>query len=104
MESGLGAIHWLHGLEDYFEFAKDEEAKKYVEFILKLTYAKNPVIKPTDDGSMEEFVYALRKISTAPVLDVLYKYYREGYDPEPLQDAFGRGQVQSKIWLATELS
>lgn len=102
-ESSLGAIHWLHGLEDYFEFAKDEESKKYVEFILKLIYADNPVIETTEAGSMEEFVYTLRKFSSAPILNTLYKYYREGYDPIPLQDAFSRGQVQSKIWLATEL-
>lgn len=103
-ESSLGAVHWLHGLEDYFEFAKDEESKKYVEFILKLIYADSPVIGTTETGSMEEFVYTLRKFSSAPILNTLYKYYREGYDPIPLQDAFSRGQVQSKIWLATELS
>jgi hypothetical protein len=103
-ESSLGPVHWLHGLEDYFEFTKDTESKKYVEFILKLVYANNPVIATTETGSMEEFVYALRKFATAPILDVLYKYYREGYDPVPLQDAFSRGQVQSKIWLATELA
>lgn len=103
-ESSLGPVHWLHGLEDYFEFSKDEQSKKYVEFILKLIYADKPVIQTTETGSMEEFVYALRKFSDAPILNVLYKYYREGYDPAPLQDAFSRGQVQSKIWLATELA
>lgn len=103
-ESSLGPIHWLHGLEDYFEFVNDETSKKYVEFLLKLVYANNPVITTTATGSMEEFVYALRKFADAPILNVLYKYYREGYDPVPLQDAFSRGQVQSKIWLATELA
>lgn len=103
-ESSLGPVHWLHGLEDYFNFAKDIDSKKYVEFILRLVYADKPVIETTEIGSMEEFVYTLRKFADAPILNVLYKYYREGYDPVPLQDAFSRGQVQSKIWLATELA
>ncbi len=103
-ESSLGSVHWLHGLEDYFEFTKDKQSKQFVEFILKLVYANVPVISTTEDGSMEEFVYTLRKFANAPILDILYKYYRAGYDPVPLQDAFSRGQVQSKIWLATELA
>jgi hypothetical protein len=45
----------------------------------------------------------LRKFSNSPMMDVLYKYYREGHEPLALQDAFSRGQVQSKIWLTTEL-
>lgn len=104
MESGLGAIHWLHGLEDYFEFTKDKESNQFVKFLLKLLYADNPTITTTDNSSMEEFVYTLRKFTSPDILDVLYKYYREGYDPLALQDAFSRGQVQSKIWLVQELS
>lgn len=103
-ESSLGPVHWLHGLEDYFEFTKDTQSKQFVEFILKLVYADNPVIKTTEAGSMEEFVYTLRKFADAPILDTFYKYYREGYNPIPLQDAFSRGQVQSKIWLVSELA
>lgn len=104
MESGLGAIHWLHGLEDYFEFTNDNNSNQFVKFLLKLLYADNPTIITTDESSMEEFVYTLRKFAESNVLDILYKYYREGYDPLPLQDAFSRGQVQSKIWLAKELA
>jgi len=104
MESGLGAIHWLHGLEDYFEFTRDVDSGHLVKFLLKLLYADNPTITTTDNSSMEEFVYTLRKFARSDILDILYKYYRERYDPLAIQDAFSRGQVQSKIWLATELA
>jgi hypothetical protein len=104
MEAGLGAIHWLHGLEDYFESTGDEDSNQFVKFLLKLLYADNPTITTTDTSSMEEFVYTLRKFAQSNILDLLYKYYREGYDPLQLQDAFSRGQVQSKIWLARELA
>lgn len=104
MESSLGSIHWLHGLEDYFEFINDNESKQFVRFLLKLLYADKPTIVVNEESSMEEFIYTLRKFSNSPMMDVLYKYYREGHEPLALQDAFSRGQVQSKIWLATELS
>jgi len=103
MESGLGAIHWLHGLEDYFEFVHDDESKQFVRFLLKLLYADKPTIVTNDESSMEEFIYTLRKFSKSGMLDILYKYYREEHDPLALQDAFSRGQVQSKVWLTKEL-
>ena len=103
MESDLGAIHWLHGLEDYFEFTCDDDSKQFVRFLLKLLYADNPTITANNESSMEEFIYTLRKFAQSPILDILYKYYREGNDPLALQDAFSRGQVQSKIWLVEEL-
>ncbi len=104
MEAGLGALHWLHGLEDYFEFTDNKESNQFVRFLLKLLYADNPTITTTDNSSMEEFVYTLRKFTQSDILDILYKYYRQGHDPVAIQDAFSRGQVQSKVWLATELA
>ena len=104
MENGIGHVHWLHGLTDYFEFTGEQEPKKFVEFILKLLYADNPVITTTEESGMSEFVHTLRKYVSSDIIDVLYKYYREGYDPMPLQDAFSRGQVNSKIWLTEELA
>jgi hypothetical protein len=103
MENGLGHVHWLHGLTDYFEFTNEQESKHFVEFLLKLLYADKPVIKTTDESGMSEFIHTLRKYANSAIIDVLYKYYREGYDPLVLQDAFSRGQVQSKIWLTEEL-
>ena len=104
MEAGLGSVHWLHGLEDYFEFSGDTNSNQFVKFLLKLLYADNPTITTTDNSSMEEFIYTLRKFVHSDIIDVLYKYYREGHDPTALQDAFSRGQVQSKIWLVNELA
>lgn len=103
-ENSAGALQWLHGLEDYFEFTNNEDSNRYVQFLLKLLYANNPTIATTEHSSMEEFVYTLRKFTNSSMLDILYKYYRAGYNTIPLQDAFSRGQVQSKIWLATELA
>jgi len=104
MENNLGSISWLHGLQDYFEFVKDDESKKYIDFILKLSYADSPTIKIDDSASMAEFVYTLRKFSSSNILDIFYKYYRYENDTTSLTDAFSRGQVLSKIWLVTELS
>lgn len=101
--SSKDAIGWLHGLEDFFEFSQDLESKQYIQFLLKLLYADNPVIATTDNGGMIEFISTLRKFASGPIIDMLYKYYREGNNPLALQDAYSRGQVQSKIWLTTEL-
>lgn len=103
-ESSLGPIHWLHGLEDYFEFSKDTESKKFVEFIIKLSYATDPIFKLSDTGSLHEFLFRLRQYAPAPMLETLAKFIRDGYNTEHLVDAFSRGQVKSKIWLATELA
>lgn len=103
-EKNLSLLQSLHGLQDYFEFTNDLENKKFVDFLLKLFYADKPIIQETTDSCLEEFVYTLKKFVDAKVIDMFYKYYREGYDPASLADAFSRGQVQSKIWLATELS
>jgi hypothetical protein len=104
-ESSLGALHWLHGLEDYFEFTGDLHAKQYVRFMLSLLYNNNPVIKVTDNGSMEEFIHTLRKFVNNTLVESIQKYYRnKDQDPKVLEDAFSRGQVNSKIWLAKELA
>jgi len=39
-----------------------------------------------------------------PIFKIINKYYREQHKPAALQDAFSRGQVNSKIWLVNELS
>jgi hypothetical protein len=104
MESGLGPLQWLHGLEEYFEFIQDKESRQLVQFLIKLLYANNPVIKTTDDASMEEFMYTFSKFSSAPVVEKFRRYYYAGHSLLSIQDAFSRGQVQSKIWLAQELA
>lgn len=104
MENNTDNISWLHGLEDYFAFANDQESKKYVDFLMHMIYADNPIIKFNDGAGIVEFINTLRKYAPNEILDTFHKYYREGHDPVALQDAFSRGQVQSKIWLVTELS
>jgi len=104
MENNTDNISWLHGLEDYFAFANDQESKKYVDFLMHMIYADNPIIRFNDDAGIVEFINTLRKYAPNEILDIFHKYYREGHDPVALQDAFSRGQVQSKIWLVTELA
>lgn len=104
METNTSNLSWLHGLEDYFAFAGDEESKKYVDFLMHMIYADNPIIRFSDDAGIVEFINTLRKFAPNEILDVFHKYYREGHNPTALQDAFSRGQVQSKIWLVNELA
>ena len=104
METNTSNLCWLHGLDDYFTFAGDDESKKYVDFLMHMIYADNPIIRFSDDAGIVEFINTLRKFAPNEILDVFHKYYREGHSPTALQDAFSRGQVQSKIWLVTELA
>lgn len=102
-ENRTGNLAWLHGLEEYFKFQNDEESKKYVDFLLHMVYADNPVVSLNDTAGMIEFIGTLRKYASNDVLNIFHKYYRSGSDPMALQDAFSRGQVLSKIWLVEEL-
>jgi len=102
-EHSLGALQWLHGLEDYFKFI-DDPAQQFPRFLLGLLYAQQPSIQLTDDPCTKEFVYALKKFVSDETIDCLYKYHREGLDPIALEHAFSRGQIQSKCWLAQELA
>jgi hypothetical protein len=104
METNTSNLSWLHGLDDYFAFAGDDESKKYVDFLMHMIYADNPIIRFSDDAGIVEFINTLRKYAPNEILDIFHKYYREGHSPTALQDAFSRGQVQSKIWLVTELA
>ena len=102
-EVDKSAISWLHGLQEFFKFQGDETSSNYTDFILKLLYANNPMISITDDSDILEFVSMLRKFTHNSIFTILHKYYREEHNAKHLQDAFSRGQVQSKIWLAQEL-
>jgi len=102
-ETNTNPISWLHGLQDYLEFTNDIDAKKYVDFFLGLLYSNNSPIEINNTLDINEFIFQLRKYADNNVIDIIYKYFREGHDPKQLQDAFSRGQVNSKIWLAQEL-
>jgi len=102
-EIDKSAISWLHGLQEFFKFQNDEISSNYVDFILKLLYANNPAITITEEADIVEFIGTLRKFADNNIFNAFHKYYREEHNPKHLQDAFSRGQVQSKIWLAHEL-
>lgn len=102
-ESNVSAVSWLHGLQDYLEFSNDKEAKKYVDFFLGLLYSNNAPIDIKDTLDINEFVFQIKKYADNEIIDLIYKYFREGYNPKYLQDAFSRGQVNSKIWAMNEL-
>jgi hypothetical protein len=103
-ESNVSAVSWLHGLQDYLEFTNDKEAKKFVDFFLGLLYSNSSPIEVKNELDINEFVFQIRKYANNKIIDLIYKYFREGNDPKYLQDAFSRGQVNSKIWLVTELA
>lgn len=96
-------LNWVRGLSEYLNFVNDQESKKIIDFLEQAMYADNPVIDTTNQQGMVEFISVLRKFATNPIFDIFHKYYRAGYDPLALQDAFSRGQVLSKIWLVEEL-
>lgn len=102
-EVDKSAISWLHGLQEYFVFQGDTKSGSYVDFLLKLLYANDPMITLTGNADVLEFVSQIRKFTENNIFFCFHKYYREGRDPQALQDAFSRGQVQSKIWLVNEL-
>lgn len=102
-EVDKSAISWLHGLQEFFKFHGDEKSSSFVDFILKLLYANNPTITLTEEADMVEFLSCLRKFTHNNIFTVFHKYYREEWPSKHLQDAFSRGQVQSKVWLADEL-
>jgi hypothetical protein len=103
-EQRVNALQSLHGLQDYFGFVGETDNRQYIDFLLKLLYAEQPVIRENEPFSLEEFVYTLRQYATSDMLESFYKYYRLEYPAVALQDAFSRGQIQSKIWLIEELS
>lgn len=104
MENNTNNVSWLHGLQDYLEFQGDIESKKYVDFLLHMVYANDPLISLNESAGLVEFIGTLRKYANNEMLDTFHKYYRNGNDPQALQDAFSRGQINSKIWLVTELA
>lgn len=103
-EKNTNSISWLHGLQEYFKFHSDEKSSNYVDFLLKLLYADNPIITTNQESDIIEFIHTLRKFADNSICNSFHKYYREGHNPKHLQDAFSRSQVQSKIWLVTELA
>lgn len=97
------ALNWVRGLSAFLEFDNDFESKKFVDFLEQSMYATSPVIDTTNQAGLIEFISVLRKFAPNPIFDIFHKYYRGEYNPVALQDAFSRGQVLSKIWLAEEL-
>lgn len=104
VEKNTNPISWLHGLQDYLNFIDDDHSKEFVDFLLSLMYSNKAPVTINDDFDMKEFVYHLKRYADNPILDSFHKYFRLEHDPVALQDAFSRGQVQSKIWLSQELS
>jgi len=102
-ESSTNPVSWLHGLQDYLDFVKDNESKKHVDFFLSLLYSNNGPISINENLDIQEFMYHLRKFTNNEIVEMFAKYYRLEYPSSMIQDAFSRGQVQSKIWLITEL-
>ena len=103
-EIAVDNISWLHGLQEYFDFVNDKESKMLVDFFLSMMYAKDDMINLSLDFNIAEFLYYLRKQTSNEIFDIFDKYYRNNYNPIFLQDAFSRGQVNSKIWAMEELS
>tara|TARA_Y200000002_G_scaffold83096_2_gene65858 strand:- start:16305 stop:17141 length:837 start_codon:yes stop_codon:yes gene_type:complete len=103
MNNSESTLQWVRGLSEYLDFVKDDKSKMFIDFLEQSMYADNPVIDNTNQKGMIEFISILRKFAPNEIFDIFHKYYRLGFDPKALQDAFSRGQVLSKIWLVNEL-
>ena len=57
-------LDWVRGLSSYFEFSKDDNAKKFVDFLEQSMYAEKPVIDNTNQEGMIEFISILRKFAS----------------------------------------
>ena len=122
---------WLYGLQDYFDFTDNVNAKLFVDQLISVYFTSNKAnsIKnlclsdtgsPDDKLSRFNFYFKLfedesvdfvetisimrKRLSDVGILDIFHKYGRNGHDMVALSDAFSRGQVLSKIWLVTELA
>lgn len=85
------------------ETASDEDFPKVVTFILKAFKAistdSNEVIDVEEWAKIAKIMFPDEKIFFQ-----LHRYFRhEASSVDTISDAFSRGQVQSKIWLVTEL-
>lgn len=122
---------WLYGLQDYFDFVDDADAKLFVDQLISVYFSDNKAnsvknLCLSDNGSDTEklsrfnFYFKLledididfvetisimrKRLDNVPILDIFHKYGRNGYNMHALSDAFSRGQVKSKIWLSQELA
>ena len=131
-EKQSNTIEWLYGLEDYFDFASNNEAAEYIRNIVTIFYADNPAgalknlcvnaFESTDDEDkfskiINLYFAALQKdftlldlASNARVLfpkekifNAIHMYSRTHSNVDILNDALSRSQIKSKIWLIGEL-
>lgn len=100
----LGQLQWLTGLEDYLEFSNDSESKKFINFMTRLVYAEPACVSVNKDIDVVRFVQIVKSFIGSPAIDTINKYLNAGGSVDILCDAYSRGQVKSKIWLAKELS
>lgn len=133
MENNTSSVSWLHGLEDYFRFKKNNLIADMCADFLKVVYSENKaptlrnvVCESLSNSPSNSDVYnvlnffahsansednmKLKEISSAlSVLfpeELIFKIINKFYRQTQLDlsDAFSRSQVKSKIWLVTELS
>lgn len=59
----------------------------------------------SDNMKLDEISSALALLyPDEQIFKIINKYYREHQQPAALEDSFSRGQINSKIWLVTELA
>ena len=133
MENNTSSISWLHGLEDYFRFKKNNLIADMCADFLKVVYSENkaPTLRnvvceslgktPSNSdvyNTLNFFAHSanlednmkLKEISSALAVlfpeEPIFKIINKFYRQTELDlsDAFSRSQVKSKIWLVTELA
>lgn len=129
VETNVDSISWLHGLQDYFEFTNKQDISNFCSNFLKVLYSvnkapvlRNVILEGIETKEVENVVnfyshtvndqenMKLEEISSSlqllypdeELFNILAKYYRS--HTVNIADAFSRGQVNSKAWMASELS
>jgi hypothetical protein len=132
-EQNTDIIQCLHGLELFFKFRNEPELADHLHEYVSQYYSEDPfpafkrIIThyknnlKTDDDFQKSLNFAVQAIKKEinfvdlnsnllrlwpenQFLKSLHKYSRTTDDMSALVDMLSKGQVQSKIWLVTELS
>ena len=129
-EKQLSPIEWLCGLEEYFDFTENDDAKNHLHDFASTYYATDPYAifkkltinaKKLDDSLFAKhltcYINAVKKdyniveiasclkdfYPAEKILNSMHMYNRMGNDMSVISDAMSRSQIKSKIWLIEEL-
>lgn len=91
-------LNFLLGLEEYVEHKGDLELKEKIHQLVNIIRSDN-----IEEALIRNFLKNTYNASNLPYLQSINNYIKKNDSFDTINDAFSRGQIRSKIWLATEL-